>query len=973
MNVRMFRAVTYCSAILGTVSGLSGVPAEPLQPLSTETQTLVLALELERPVTIEAFISPTVPKSYAQSRADLVAALRGLGGLGIKNIRVLIHDTELRSAAATRAEQRYGITSRQITTATQEGTRSDNLFMGVAVTCGLESVTLPFVEHGVPAEYELVRSLYSASQQKRKRVGVLVTDAPLLGGFNVQTRTKTPNWPIIDELEKQYDVVRVDPSKPITEAYDVLLAVQPSTLGPEEMNNFVAAVGGGQPTAIFEDPAPLLCSVSASSMPRQAPGGMQGMMMGMRAPQKGEIKPLWDLLGVDFPDAKVVWQDFNPYPKISDFTKNKEFVFADAASGAKEPFNLADPISSGLQQVLFPFPGFVAKRYTSDLTFTPLVETGKRTGTLRVADLMQMSPLGPRGINPDRVLASTGLSYVLAAHIQGKVTLPPLIKEPFENEEGNNGAKKRAPKKPIESTINVVLTTDVDMLSQAFVVLREQGDRPEIGVHFRFDNVTFVLNILDELAGDQRFLAIRRQRGTHPVVNRGPEQVGQLDRLVSKDPGRTTSEVIPALPVQPDTAEGVRGLPLCPQVGALQAAARFELAEYDRDSKIAQYLHLALAGSRWVICSHDNYSVGPQDRMASALSGLLGLTVLDTASERLADHELHGVLDPEAATIPDGTSGVGTRVTIRDAAGRTLVALIVGKPVRDRPELRYVRRAGQIPVYAVKVNADKLSARVADWIDPDLLQLSPEDIQSIQLHDYSISIEPQGAQLNLRARITLEHQAHGSPAWRPIERQIHENGKWVSKPVGADEELDTARLNEMMTAIAELKIVGVDRKPSGLAEELKAGRTPAPQNHEGIQSLAVRGFYLAELQGKAELFSREGEVHAVMKDGVRYVLRFGEPATVPLGRSATTVHGTDKARMNRCLFVTTKFDADAVSKPRPDNVPEQEAYRERVSQGSQRSKEINDRLAEWYYLVPDEAFKKVRPGHDKIVRLKKAQ
>ena len=59
-------------------------------------------------------------------------------------------------------------------------------------------------------------------------------------------------------MEKQYEVVKVDPSKPITEKYDVLLAVQPSTLGPEEMDNFVAAVAAGQPTAIFEDPCPVL-------------------------------------------------------------------------------------------------------------------------------------------------------------------------------------------------------------------------------------------------------------------------------------------------------------------------------------------------------------------------------------------------------------------------------------------------------------------------------------------------------------------------------------------------------------------------------------------------------------------------------------------------------------------------------------------------------------------------------------------
>ena len=119
---------------------------------------------------------------------------------------------------------------------------------------------------------------------------------------------------------------------------------------------------------------PGLTPVSATSMPRQPPGGMNPMMR-MQAPPKGDINKLWNLLGVDLSDAKIVWQDFNPYPKIPDFTKNKEFVFADVGSGAKEPFNHADPISSGLQQVLFPFPGSVRKSYTSELKFTPLIVT----------------------------------------------------------------------------------------------------------------------------------------------------------------------------------------------------------------------------------------------------------------------------------------------------------------------------------------------------------------------------------------------------------------------------------------------------------------------------------------------------------------------------------------------------------------------------------------------------------------------
>ena len=63
---------------------------------------------------------------------------------------------------------------------------------------------------------------------------MLKTDAKLFGAFDMQTMSSMGrNEQIIDELQKQYDVVQVDPTNPITEKYDVLLAVQPSSLGPD--------------------------------------------------------------------------------------------------------------------------------------------------------------------------------------------------------------------------------------------------------------------------------------------------------------------------------------------------------------------------------------------------------------------------------------------------------------------------------------------------------------------------------------------------------------------------------------------------------------------------------------------------------------------------------------------------------------------------------------------------------------------
>ena len=97
---------------------------------------------------------------------------------------------------------------------------------------------------------------------------------------------------IVEELEKQYDVVPVNADSPIIDRFDVLLAVQPSSLTEEQMHNFVAAVRSGQPTAIFEDPFPYLDpNVPATSAPKR-PQGQMAMFQQTPPQPKGNIGEL---------------------------------------------------------------------------------------------------------------------------------------------------------------------------------------------------------------------------------------------------------------------------------------------------------------------------------------------------------------------------------------------------------------------------------------------------------------------------------------------------------------------------------------------------------------------------------------------------------------------------------------------------------------------------------------------------------
>ncbi|NUQ66099.1 MAG: hypothetical protein HUU20_26860 [Pirellulales bacterium] len=279
------------------------------------------------------------------------------------------------------------------------------------------------------------------------------------------------------------------------------------------------------------------------------------MMGGGQQPlPKGEIGKLWNLLGIDFSSDQIVFQDYNPYPKLSHLPE--EFVFVDEGSGAKEPFNEADEISSRLQHMLFPFPGSVAKLNTSGLEFTPLVRTGDKTGTVRFSDMIQMTPFGPMGgLNPDRRRQPQSVSYVLAAQIKGKVPTDQLMadeKAETEKKAADSTAEakpaeakaeeKKEEKKPQASELNVVLVADIDMLSEEFFRLREQGSIPEAGIRFDFDNVTFVLNTLDELAGDQRFIEIRKRRPLHRTLTKIEERTEKAREATAGTRDKLTKE-----------------------------------------------------------------------------------------------------------------------------------------------------------------------------------------------------------------------------------------------------------------------------------------------------------------------------------------------------------------------------------------------------------------------------------------------
>jgi ABC-2 type transport system permease protein len=547
---------------------LSKAKAGSEQRATLERQIADLAAKRTRPLFIDAYISANVPEEYVKLRYNLISLLNELESLAGSRVVVRRHfNLEPFSEEAVQAEERYGIQKQTFVSQARGAFKQEEFIMGAAFTSGLEKVVVPAFSLGTPVEYELVRSIATVGHGQPKRLGVLRTDAQLMGGFSFQGMQprQIPKQAILDELEKQYKVEEVDPTSPIdTTKYDVLLAVQPSSLGPLELNNFVDAVRKGMPTAIFEDALPYVMGQTVGTADEKPPMG--GGMFGGGQPQpKGDIRALWTALGIKVTGdgatvrnetpATIVWQDFNPYPKFQVPGIGPELVFVrDDVPGAKACFSPEEPVVAGFEELLLPYPTGLSQAIGSKLNFSELVSTSPAlSGTLTVDD-WKANQFDPILLDEKRGKPTGNTKYVLAAWIRD----PSLVKSEDDKsaksgdksaKSGDDSAKKDDAKKDNAKSdaasadkprpLNVIYVGDIDMLSGEFVRMRNE---PNPVVNFRFDNIPFILNVVDAVAGDTRFLEIRKRKPRHSTLRMIEERASDARQDESEEAAKFQKE-----------------------------------------------------------------------------------------------------------------------------------------------------------------------------------------------------------------------------------------------------------------------------------------------------------------------------------------------------------------------------------------------------------------------------------------------
>jgi hypothetical protein len=233
--------------------------------------------------------------------------------------------------------------------------------------------------------------------------------------------------------------------------------------------------------------------------------------------------------------------------------------------------------------------------------------------------------------------------------------------------------------------------------------------------------------------------------------------------------------------------------------------------------------------------------------------------------------------------------------------------------VEGKAGYRYVRVPGQKRTYAVKTDADP-SARFADWVNAGLLRIASSSLRKVTINRYNV--DPAAGVSNMETTVLTQ-----------------ENGEWKA---GGGPKVNPSAARAMAAALDGLKIVDVRPKPPGLAADLR--KEQLQLTLENTLSLQQRGYFMSPT---GQLYSSEGDMSVETNNGLVYRLRFG-------GVAASDTKSTAPSD-NRTLFVMVHFDPAKAA-----------AYKGDAASGERTARELNDRFADWYYVISGKDFQTLR-------------
>ena len=389
-----------------------------------------------------------------------------------------------------------------------------------------------------------------------------------------------------------------------------------------------------------------------------------------------------------------------------------------------------------------------------------------------------------------------------------------------------------------------------------------------------------------------------------------------------------------------------------------------DIIRYDSEVQNLDRIKLNRRGEKWLIPSKQNFIATETLRIGNVVNSLNDKTVYQVISENQEDHINFGVLDPTEINDDKNIASLGTKLTLTDRNNKTVADVIVGLPVKNNSNRRYVRIPGKPRVYTIDFNANLLSTEFALWLSPNILNINPEQgrqVRGIDLDSYKIDPNQEKLEKKYGYRATLV-PASGRLDIQKL--QIPQGDSWYTLKTTPEQ---IAKLTNAVRPLAFFFVDDVLRKSEDLALALSSG-DQTDESVAAFKAMKSLGFLYQENSpnGSINFDAVNGLVKVRTTDGV--------VTSICVGRVAGA-NSVDQNKLNYFVMLNTSVDEQLLKKPvQPPGISESDESDERkaylkslkswesnVEKASRIASEMNAIHADWYYMVSESVIKTLNP------------
>ena len=220
----------------------------------------------------------------------------------------------------------------------------------------------------------------------------------------------------------------------------------------------------------------------------------------------GKLTSFMQTLGLVWEYDQVVYDRMKPYPRFE--VLPPEYFFVSRTGNPTDAFNREHPVTEDLVNVAMLYSGFIKEGSKEGVSFAPLLQTSSQSGVMEWGDYTEssfnfMSRAPSVQLRQTPVRVDNKYSHVVAGHITSDSDTTPL---------------------------NVIFCADIDLLSDWYFSERRQNN-----FDLKLDNVTFILNAVDSLAGNDQFIKLRSRQAKLRTLEFVEAQTRKLRETLSKE------------------------------------------------------------------------------------------------------------------------------------------------------------------------------------------------------------------------------------------------------------------------------------------------------------------------------------------------------------------------------------------------------------------------------------------------------